>query len=68
MEKSLAVRLAGFVLGAECHGHCEASEGFIAAFYADFGPAQAAAIRRAADLMRESQRDGSAQPPEGDLS
>lgn len=46
----------------------EASEGFIAAFYADFGPAQAAAVRRAAGLMRESQRDGSARPPEGDLS
>jgi DNA-binding transcriptional MerR regulator len=29
--------------------------GFGAAFYADFAPAQAAAIRRAIDLMRESQ-------------
>jgi DNA-binding transcriptional MerR regulator len=29
--------------------------GFSAAFYADFAPAQAAAIRRAIDLMRESQ-------------
>jgi hypothetical protein len=35
----------------------EAGEGFAAAFYADFAPAQAAAIRHAVDLMRESQRD-----------
>ena len=32
----------------------ETDEGFVAAFYADFAPAQAAAIRRAVDLMRES--------------
>jgi hypothetical protein len=38
-------------------GHLEeADEGFFAAFYADFPPAQAAAIRRAVDLMRESRR------------
>ena len=30
--------------------------GFAAAFYADFAPAQAAAIRRAVDLTRESRR------------
>jgi DNA-binding transcriptional MerR regulator len=46
----------------------EAGEGFTAAFYADFGPAQAAAIRRAVDLMRKSQRGGPLQPPEGDRS
>jgi DNA-binding transcriptional MerR regulator len=45
----------------------EADGGFAAAFYADFGPAQAAAIRRAVDLMRKSQRDGRpARSPEGD--
>ena len=44
----------------------EMGEGFAAAFYADFGPAQAAAVRRAVDLMRESQRDAPAQSPEGD--
>lgn len=32
----------------------ESDEGFLAAFYADFAPAQAAAIRRAIDLMRQS--------------
>ena len=32
----------------------DAAEGFTAAFYADFAPAQAAAIRRAIDLMRKS--------------
>jgi len=32
----------------------EATGGFAAAFYADFAPAQAAAIRRAIDLMRKS--------------
>ena len=31
----------------------EAGGGFAAAFYADFAPAQAAAIRRAVDLMRQ---------------
>jgi hypothetical protein len=30
----------------------EGAGGFAAAFYADFAPAQAAAIRRAIDLMR----------------
>ncbi len=44
----------------------EMGKGFAAAFYADFGPGQAAAIRRAVDLMRESQRDAPAQSPEGD--
>ena len=34
----------------------ETGDGFIAAFYADFAPAQAAAIRRAIDLMKESTR------------
>ena len=38
-------------------GHLEETdEGFFAAFYADFPPAQAAAIRRAVDLLRESRR------------
>ena len=47
----------------------EAGEGFAAAFYADFGPAQAAAIRRAVDLMGQPQRDGRpVQSPEGGLS
>ena len=32
----------------------DAAAGFVAAFYADFAPAQAAAIRRAIDLMRKS--------------
>jgi DNA-binding transcriptional MerR regulator len=32
----------------------DATEGFAAAFYADFAPAQAAAIRRAIELMRTS--------------
>jgi DNA-binding transcriptional MerR regulator len=57
-----AIRFPGSDLG-------EAGGGFAAAFYADFGPAQAAAIRHAVDLMRESQRDGRpVQSPEGDLS
>jgi DNA-binding transcriptional MerR regulator len=34
----------------------EADGGFVAAFYADFGPAQGAAIRRAVDLMRAPRR------------
>jgi hypothetical protein len=34
----------------------ETGGGFIAAFYSDFAPAQAAAIRRVVDLMRESCR------------
>ena len=41
----------------------EAGEGFAAAFFADFGPAQATVIRRAVDLMRESQRDKPGRPP-----
>jgi hypothetical protein len=32
----------------------DTAEGFAAAFHADFAPAQAAAIRRAIDLMRKS--------------
>jgi len=41
--------------------------GFGAAFYADFAPAQAAAIRRAIDLMREERRASRpAGSPEGD--
>jgi DNA-binding transcriptional MerR regulator len=32
----------------------ETGGGFVAAFYADFAPAQAAAIRRAVDLMKEA--------------
>jgi DNA-binding transcriptional MerR regulator len=36
----------------------ETGDGFIAAFYADFAPAQAAAIRRAVDLMKQSRRSG----------
>ena len=35
-------------------GDLEETGGFVAAFYADFAPAQAAAIRRAIDLMKES--------------
>jgi len=46
----------------------ETGEGFFAAFYADFAPAQAAAIRRAIDLMRQAQRDGPLQSPEGGRS
>lgn len=39
----------------------ETDDGFAAAFYADFAPAQAAAIRRAIELMRQSsQADGTA--------
>jgi DNA-binding transcriptional MerR regulator len=34
----------------------ETDEGFAAAFYADFAPAQAAAIRRAIDLMSQARR------------
>lgn len=34
----------------------DAEDGFTASFYADFAPAQAAAIRRAADLMRKARR------------
>jgi hypothetical protein len=36
----------------------ETGGGFVAAFLADFAPAQAAAIRRAVDLMRESLAPG----------
>jgi DNA-binding transcriptional MerR regulator len=47
----------------------ETAEGFAAAFYADFAPAQAAAIRRAIDLMREPGRAaGPAGRSEGDRS
>jgi DNA-binding transcriptional MerR regulator len=35
-----------------------ADDGFAAAFYTDFAPAQAAAIRRAVELMRQSPADG----------
>ena len=34
----------------------ETDDGFTAAFYAEFAPAQAAAIRRAVDLMRQARR------------
>ncbi len=34
----------------------DTAEGFTAAFYADFAPAQAAAIRRAVDLMSQARR------------
>src|SRR5690349_12077052 len=34
-------------------GFAETDQGFVAAFYADFAPAQAAAIRRAVDLMSQ---------------
>jgi len=45
----------------------EAGGGLAAAFFADFGPAQAAAIRGATDLMREWQRHRwPARPPQGD--
>jgi len=44
----------------------ETDEGFAAAFYADFAPAQAAAIRLAVELMRQSRQAGG--PGEGDLS
>jgi DNA-binding transcriptional MerR regulator len=37
-------------------GFTETSPGFAAAFYADFAPAQAAAIRRAVDLMSQARR------------
>ena len=37
-------------------GFAETDQGFAAAFYADFAPAQAAAIRRAADLMSQARR------------
>jgi DNA-binding transcriptional MerR regulator len=43
----------------------ETDEGFAAAFYADFAPAQAAAIRRAVALLRRSSPAGS---PAGNLS
>jgi DNA-binding transcriptional MerR regulator len=47
----------------------EAGAGFAAAFYADFAPAQAAAIRRAIDLMRQARgADGPAGSPEGERS
>jgi DNA-binding transcriptional MerR regulator len=47
-------------------GFEETDEGFAAAFYADFAPAQAAAIRRAVGLMREARRaDRPAGSPEG---
>ena len=37
-------------------GFAETGQGFAAAFYADFAPAQAAAIRRAVDLMSQARR------------
>ena len=37
-------------------GFAETDRGFAAAFYADFAPAQAAAIRRAVDLMSRARR------------
>ena len=37
-------------------GFAETDQGFAAAFYADFAPAQAAAIRRAVDLMSQARR------------
>lgn len=37
-------------------GFTETGQGFAAAFYADFAPAQAAAIRRAVDLMNQARR------------
>ena len=37
-------------------GFAETDQGFAAAFYADFAPAQAAAIRRAVDLMSQPRR------------
>jgi DNA-binding transcriptional MerR regulator len=37
-------------------GFTETGQGFAAAFYADFAPAQAAAIRRAVDLMSQARR------------
>ena len=46
-----AIRLAS-------SGFKEADEGFAAAFYADFAPAQAAAIRRAVELMSCARRSG----------
>ena len=47
-------------------GFAETDEGFAAAFYADFAPAQAAAIRRAVGLMSEAGRDDRpAGSPEG---
>jgi DNA-binding transcriptional MerR regulator len=42
----------------------ETGGGLAAAFYADFAPAQAAAIRRAVDLMRESHRAGGPPTPQ----
>ena len=47
----VAVRKAIPLPGGELE---DTAGGFIAAFYADFAPAQAAAIRRAIDLMRKS--------------
>jgi hypothetical protein len=44
-----AIRLPG-------GGFTETDQGFAAAFYADFAPAQAAAIRRAVDLMSQARR------------
>ena len=47
----------------------ETDEGFAAAFYADFAPAQAAVIRRAIGLMREPGRAaGPTGSAEGDRS
>ena len=38
----------------------ETDDGFAGAFYADFTAAQAAAIRRTVELMRQSENDGTA--------
>jgi hypothetical protein len=47
----------------ELAGLEETDGGFAAAFYADFAPAQAAVIRRAVDLMRESLAPGRQSTP-----
>ncbi|MGE5134398.1 MAG: MerR family transcriptional regulator [Gemmatimonadota bacterium] len=50
-------------------GAGDTDEGFLAAFYADFAPAQAAAIRRAVGLLRQARRAGGpARPGEGGRS
>jgi hypothetical protein len=41
----------------------ETDGGFVAAFYADFAPAQAAAVRRAVDLMKQSLAPGRQSTP-----
>src|SRR5215831_9534118 len=54
-------------IGLASGGFEEGDEGFAAAFYADFAPAQAGAIRRALNLMRD-RAAGPAGPGEGDRS